>query len=498
MMNRWGGLGAHRYQIGFSGDTISSWSALAFQPWFTATAANVGFAYWSHDIGGHAPRPVPPELFTRWVQFGVFSPILRTHTTKDSDAERRVWAYPEPYSDIMRRDFNQRYALVPYIYTEARRTYDTGLAFLRPLYYDWPDLDEAYNASDEYSFGNSLIAAPVVKPVDPTTNLARETVWVPPGDWMDWQRGLHLHGPATISANYSISQIPVLVRSGAIIPMTTGIPSTSQKPAAPLAVVVFPLAAGEHSVYRLYEDASNSRAYQSNEAARAFAWTKISAAEKASDLSIEIAPIEGSYPGMASARAYEVRLPADWPPDSVSVNGHPLEYSPANGTVGWRYEGNTLTTVIDISARSVHERTIVRIHRAPVLFARRPELDGFAGAMTRLHEVYDALNHTWPTGWAPDDLVYALQTGDRIGYKPSTAASELARFHQRLPQAVNEVLALRPWTSQEQQAFAARYNWPASTAQEHAEEYERLVLKAQAAVHDMQAVLSPATAVMSR
>ena len=70
LFHRWGGLGNHRYQIGFSGDTISVWPSLAFQPWFTATAANVGYAYWSHDIGGHMPGAVDPELFTRWVQFG--------------------------------------------------------------------------------------------------------------------------------------------------------------------------------------------------------------------------------------------------------------------------------------------------------------------------------------------------------------------------------------------------------------------------------------------
>ena len=76
LFHRWGGLGNHRYQIGFSGDTISVWDSLAFQPWFTATAANVGYAYWSHDIGGHMPGAVDPELFTRWVQFGAFSPDL--------------------------------------------------------------------------------------------------------------------------------------------------------------------------------------------------------------------------------------------------------------------------------------------------------------------------------------------------------------------------------------------------------------------------------------
>ena len=153
LFHRWGGLGNHRYQIGFSGDTISVWPSLAFQPWFTATAANVGYAYWSHDIGGHMPGVVDPELYTRWVEFGAFSPVLRTHTTKNPDSERRIWAYPEPYSSILRTTFQLRYQMEPYVYTEARRTYDTGVAFLHPLYYDWPEADEAYSSKGEYVFG---------------------------------------------------------------------------------------------------------------------------------------------------------------------------------------------------------------------------------------------------------------------------------------------------------------------------------------------------------
>ena len=143
LFHRWGGLGNHRYEIGFSGDTISVWPSLAFQPWFTATAANVGYAYWSHDIGGHMPGAVDPELFTRWVQFGAFSPTLRTHTAKNPNSERRIWAYPEPYSSILRTTYQLRMALKPYLYTEARRTFDTGVAFFHPLYYDWPEADAA-------------------------------------------------------------------------------------------------------------------------------------------------------------------------------------------------------------------------------------------------------------------------------------------------------------------------------------------------------------------
>ena len=171
LFHRWGGLGNHRYQIGFSGDTISVWESLAFQPWFTATAANVGYAYWSHDIGGHMPGAVDPELYTRWIQFGVFSPILRTHTTKNPDSERRIWAYPEPYSAVLRTAFQLRYAMQPYLYTEARRTYDTGVAFFRPLYYDWPEEDAAYTSKNEYIFGDQMIVSPVTAPADKISGL---------------------------------------------------------------------------------------------------------------------------------------------------------------------------------------------------------------------------------------------------------------------------------------------------------------------------------------
>ena len=150
IFHRWGGLGNHRYQIGFSGDTFSTWPSLAFQPYFTATAANVGFGYWSHDIGGHMHGPVQPELYTRWIQFGAFSPILRTHTTKNPDAERRIWAYPPEFSKPMRDAFLLRYAMIPYIYTAARGTYDGGIPFLRPMYYDNPDAEEAYTFKDQY------------------------------------------------------------------------------------------------------------------------------------------------------------------------------------------------------------------------------------------------------------------------------------------------------------------------------------------------------------
>jgi alpha-glucosidase len=431
LFHRWGGLGNHRYQIGFSGDTISVWDSLAFQPWFTATAANVGYAYWSHDIGGHLPGSVDPELYTRWVQFGVFSPILRTHTTKNPDSERRLWAYPEPYSSVLRSAFQLRYALQPYLYTEARKTYDTGVAFLHPLYFDWPEEDQAYQSKDEYMFGDQMLVAPVTAPADKASGLATEKLWLPPGDWLECPTGKHLRGGVTVERSFSIEQIPVYLRPGAIIPMQPPMLYTGEKPVDPLIVNIWPLIPGTTSSYSLYEDSGVGVEYQRG----VFAHTPIKATQSGDTLRVEIEPVQGRYPGMPTVRALELRLPADWPPERVTVNGAPLKHASITGKSGWRFEGNTLTTVIPISSHSVASKVTVEVRRAPGLTARRDELDGFAGSMTRLRGAYDAMRQTSPVSDPPDALIDALQTGDRLSYHSEIAQAEMAHFHQALPKA---------------------------------------------------------------
>ncbi len=485
LFHRWGGLGNHRYQIGFSGDTISVWESLAFQPWFTATAANVGYAYWSHDIGGHMPGVVEPELYTRWLQFGAFSPILRTHTTKNPDAERRIWAYPEPYADIMRSTYHLRYALLPYIYTEARGTYDTGVAFLHPLYYDWPEANEAYSNKNEYVFGRDMIVSPIVAPGDNITGLASESVWLPPGDWIEWQTGTHFHGPTTVQRNFSISQIPVYVHAGAIVPEAPPMQYSNQKPLDPLIVNVFPLADGPSSTYTLYEDAGDSQAYRHNADAR----TKISATGDREVLVVDIAPAKGAYQGMPTTRAYEVRLPGDWPPALVMVNGRTLNRTTQKGTTGWRFEGNTLTTVIDLPTMPMDQPVMVRIARSAALFSRRSELDGFAGAMTRLREAYDALNQTWPIAWSPDDLIDAMQAGDRLSYSPQHAAELLTHYREVLPKAMARVKEIEKPPSQadvEELAKRFKVDPKSGLVKKKVADFKNRVARAEAALGDVR------------
>jgi alpha-glucosidase (family GH31 glycosyl hydrolase) len=435
LFHRWGGLGNHRYQIGFSGDTVSVWDSLAFQPWFTATAANVGYAYWSHDIGGHMPGAVDPELFTRWVEFGAFSPILRTHTTKNPESERRIWAYPEPYSSILRATFQLRYALQPYIYTEARRTYDTGVAFLRPLYYDWPEAKEAYDNKDEYLFGDQMLVSPIVTPGDKASGLATEKVWLPKGEWIERPTGKHFTGPTSVDRSFSIEQTPVYLKAGAIVPMQPEMSYTGEKPVDPLIVNVWPLEPGTNSSYTLYEDSGVAEEYQRG----VFTRTPIKAAQTGDTLRVEIGPVEGSFPGMLKDRGYTLKLPADWPPASVTVNGVAVKQAGPTGKGGWSFDGNSLTTIIPVERLSTSSKVTIEVHRGAGLTARRAELDGFNGAMARLRETYNALNMTPPVAAPPDLLIDAMQTGDRLGYHPELAQKEIVHLHEVMPKALAAV-----------------------------------------------------------
>jgi alpha-glucosidase (family GH31 glycosyl hydrolase) len=486
LFHRWGGLGNHRYQIGFSGDTISVWDSLAFQPYFTATAANVGYAYWSHDIGGHMPGAIEPELYLRWIQWGSFSPILRTHTTKNPDAERRIWAYPEPYSDLMRESFARRYALQPYIYTEARKTYDTGLALLHPLYYDWPDAPQAYEAKNEYMFGDSVLADPVTQPVAKDSQLAKIAVWLPAGEWFERDSGANFHGPVTVEREFSISQIPLYVKGGSIIPMQPAMSYTGEKPVDPLILTVFPLQNGQTSKYRLYDDAGDTPGYQQEE----FAWTPIQADLNADGaiLTLSVAPTVGHYAGMPTERAYELRLPGNWPPSSVTVNGEPLPYANTAEKPGWRFEGSTLTTVITTRRFNTGDAVSVKLRIDPQLAHSRSMLDGLPGKLARLRETNDILNAAWPAAGSPDLLIDAMQTGDRIGYHPETAFAELSGLSAKLIGLAKIIDAMH--ATETSPAFAMM-NQDKKYQSQKLEEYNGLINTALAHITD----INPSTSV---
>lgn len=435
IFHRWGGLGNHRYQIGFSGDTISVWSSLAFQPYFTATASNVLFGYWSHDIGGHMPGVVSPELYARWIQYGVFSPILRTHTTKNADSERRIWAYPIDEFRVMRDAYNLRYSLLPYIYSASRQAFDTGVSLSRPLYYEHPQAPEAYASRDEYYFGDDMLVAPVSTPVAADTSLATRRVWLPAGNWVEWFTGAQLEGGSEVERSYALAEIPVFVKAGTIVAQMPKTRHIGDKMVDSLILNVFPGAASGST--RIYDDAGNNVGYQQGQCA----WTTVRhSATAPGTTTIEILPADGGYPGMPNDRAYEIRLPGTWPAEEVTHDGRALGWSADGRPDTWRYDGDTQTTVITLGRVPVRGKATLTVQMRP---GDARLLDGAAGRIARLKQAMKILNsNKREEDRAPDALIRAAQTGNRIGLDPSRAREELQALDRLLPEVVARISAL--------------------------------------------------------
>ncbi len=225
--SRWGGLGSHRYPVGFSGDSFAQWSALAFQPRYTAAGANVAYGWWSHDIGGHSGAD-DPELYVRWVQFGAVSPILRLHSNVEPESERRPWAFDDATLALASAAFRLRYELVPYLYTANRHAADTGVAIARPTAWTAPEEDGAYLARSQYLLGPDLLVAPVVRPVDPATGLAAVDVWLPDGPWIDRATGECFAGPRWVTVAAALDRVPQFVRPGSVLPLAVDARRTTE------------------------------------------------------------------------------------------------------------------------------------------------------------------------------------------------------------------------------------------------------------------------------
>jgi alpha-glucosidase (family GH31 glycosyl hydrolase) len=297
VFSRWGGLGNHRYPIGFSGDTLIRWQALAYQPYFTATAANVAYGWWSHDIGGHMFRDGSPELYLRWVQFGVFSPIFRLHSTSKPNLDRRPWGKPERYFKAARHAMQLRHALIPYIYSMAWRAHRSGISLVAPMYYGSPQDDSAYAAKDQYYFGSELVVAPITEPVNPDSGLATKRVWLPPGEWYNFFTGRHFSGDGWHEITATLEDIPVFAKAGAIVPLAPLPAWGGLDNPAELDPHIF---LGADNSFELYEDDSETTDYQNG----CYAITRFSLEKDV----FTIHPAIGDLSAIPAPRVYRIHI----------------------------------------------------------------------------------------------------------------------------------------------------------------------------------------------
>ena len=254
--SRYAGVGSHRYPIGFSGDTVVTWESLDFQPYFTATASNVGYGWWSHDIGGHMGGIHDDELTARWVQLGVFSPITRLHSSYGPFIGKEPWNYNAACEKSMTKFLRLRHDLIPYLYSMNYEASYNDSPLVQPLYYKNPDTNEAYNYKNEYYFGTQMIAAPITQKSDESTCMGSVNVWLPEGEWYDFFNMVSYKGDRIYKMYRNLYEMPVLVKSGGIIPMAenSGDINDISNPEK-LRIAVYP---GADNCFDMYEDDNNN------------------------------------------------------------------------------------------------------------------------------------------------------------------------------------------------------------------------------------------------
>ncbi|KAF5007639.1 hypothetical protein FDECE_6025 [Fusarium decemcellulare] len=261
IFSRFGGPGSHRYPVGFSGDSIMTWESLKFQPEFTATASNIGYGWWSHDIGGHMGGYRDDELATRWLQFGVFSPIMRLHSQNGLFTSKEPWLYRPEFAAVMNKFLQLRHRMVPYLYTMNFASEHDDEPIVQPLYWKYPERNEAYSKPNQYYFGSNLVVAPIVSPRDKRTNCGAVDVWVPPGRHVDIFTGLIYDGDRDIRMHRSIQTLPVLAPEGAIIPLDKELkPANGCANPADFEVLVVIGKDGEFMIHERVEDDAVSSA----------------------------------------------------------------------------------------------------------------------------------------------------------------------------------------------------------------------------------------------
>jgi hypothetical protein len=256
ILSRFAGVGSHRYPVGFSGDTYITWETLDFQPYFTATASNVGYGWWSHDIGGHMLGYRDDELAVRWLQFGVFSPVCRLHSSASPFNSKEPWQYNPLAGSVMKEFLRLRHAMIPYLYSMNRRASRDGEPLMEPMYYSDPETQEAYQVRNEYWFGSELIVCPITQPMEKTTQAAGVTAWLPRGLWIDFFTGRVYSGGRVLELWRGIGQIPVLAKAGGIVPMAdlSVFTNSTENPAA-LEIRTF---AGADGSFTLWEDSGGT------------------------------------------------------------------------------------------------------------------------------------------------------------------------------------------------------------------------------------------------
>ena len=245
VLTRAGYAGVQRYSAVWTGDNVASWEHLQLSIRMCLGLSMSGVSFCGPDIGGFMGAPTP-ELFTRWIQLGVFTPLFRTHTCFNTP-DQKPWSFGDDYEAINKKFLQLRYELMPYIYDAFYQSAITNIPIMRPLVLEYQQDQNTINMDNQYMFGEDLLIAPVCE-----KNQHARKVYFPGGEWYDFWNGEIITGPREKWVNAPLDKIPVFTKAGAIIPMQQPVNYIGEKEINPLILHIYPKQG--ISTDSLYED----------------------------------------------------------------------------------------------------------------------------------------------------------------------------------------------------------------------------------------------------
>lgn len=214
ILSRYAGIGSHRYPLGFSGDTIQTWEVFKYVLSFTSRSSNIGYTFWSHDIGGHHAGNHDKELYIRWLQFAVYNPIMRLHSTSGQLYGKEPWNYGKETELIAIDLLKERVKNIPYLYSKMyENSFPNARCFIKPLYYVYPKDNKCYQFLEEYFLGD-LLVAPIFTPAN--GGVAKQNIYLPKGKWIDINSYKYYEGKKVYELDAPITYCPVFLSSGGI------------------------------------------------------------------------------------------------------------------------------------------------------------------------------------------------------------------------------------------------------------------------------------------
>ena len=305
-------IAEHRYPTLYSGITTVGWDTLKAIPWFTASAANIGVSFWSHDIGGFHNGVEDNELYTRFVQLGVFSPILKFGSEDGKYYKREPWRWGIKTYSIVKDYLTLRHRLIPYLYTESYKYHKYGTPIVQPIYYKNPELYDDVLYRNEYFFGSEFFISPIVSKKDYVMNRVIHRFYLPEGMWYDFVTGKKFPGGRSYVSFFKDDDYPVFVKSGAIIAMGENDNINDTTPPKNMEIQIFP---GTNNTYELYEDDGISDLYRKD----FYLLTSIDYNYLPNNYTVIIRALDGKSNIVPETRNYKIRFRNTKKADDVIV-----------------------------------------------------------------------------------------------------------------------------------------------------------------------------------